>query len=104
MRRKELPGRKGKRGGKARTREVKVGTVFTHRKPDQPDQRPERDDNSTTYIADIIPAQEFGSLLRAEALRRGIARARVVVFLGDGAVWVWKLARINFPEAVCILD
>jgi hypothetical protein len=104
MRRKELRGRKGKRGGKARTREVKVGTVFTHRKPAQPDQRPERDYGSTSYIADILPAQEFGTLLRAEALRRGIARARVVVFLGDGAVWVWKLARINFPKAVGILD
>jgi hypothetical protein len=33
-----------------------------------------------------------------------MAKARVVVFLGDGAVWVWKLARLNFPNAVCILD
>ena len=104
MRRKELKGRKGKRGGKARTREVKVGTVFTHRKPDQPDQRPERDHGSTTYIADIVAAPAFGTLLRAEALRRGIAKARVIVFLGDGAVWIWKLARINFPKAICILD
>jgi hypothetical protein len=104
MRRKELRGRKGKRGGKAHTREVKVGTVFTHCKPDQPDQRPERDYGSTTYIADIICASEFGTLLRAEALRRGIAKAKTVVFLGDGAVWIWKLARINFPKAICILD
>ena len=104
MRRKELRGRQGKRGGRARTREVKVGAVFTHRKPDKPDQRPERDYGSTTYIADIVTASEFGTRLRAEALRRGIARARVVVFLGDGAAWVWKLARINFPKAVCILD
>jgi hypothetical protein len=37
------------------------------------------------------------------SLRRGIAKAKIVVFLGDGAVWVWKLARINFPNAVCIL-
>jgi hypothetical protein len=103
MRRNELRGRKGK-NGRARTREVKVGTIFTHRKPDQPDQRPERDYDSTTYIADIISAGEFGSRLRAEALRRGIAKAKVIVFLGDGAVWVWKLARINFPTAVCILD
>jgi len=103
MRPKELRGRKGK-NGKARTREVKVGTVFTHRKPDQPDQRPERDYDSTTYIADIVSASQFGSRLRAEAIRRGIAKARVIVFLGDGAVWVWKLARINFPTAVCILD
>jgi hypothetical protein len=103
MRRKELRGRKGK-NGRARTREVKVGTIFTHRKPDQPDQRPERDYDSTTYIADIVTANVFGSRLRAEALRRGIAKAKVIVFLGDGAVWVWKLARINFPTAVCILD
>jgi len=103
MRRKELRGRKGKKG-KARTREVKVGTVFTHRKPDKPGARPERDYNSTTYLADIVTAKEFGSRLRAEALRRGIAKAKAIVFLGDGAVWVWKLAAINFPTAVCILD
>ena len=103
MRRGHLRGRKGK-NGRARTREVKVGTVFTHRQPDQPDQRPERDYASTTYLAAIVTADQFGPLLRAEALRRGMARARVVVFLGDGAVWVWKLARLNFPNAVCILD
>ncbi len=104
MRRREVRGRKGKNGGRARTREVKVGTVFTHRKPDQPDQRPERDYASTTYLAAIVSADQFGPLLRAEALRRGMAGAKVVVFLGDGAVWVWKLARLNFPQAVCILD
>lgn len=104
MRRSYLRGRKGKNGAKARTREVKVGTVFTHRKPDKPVQRPERDYASTSYLAAIVSASQFGPLLRAEAIRRGIAKARVVVFLGDGAVWVWKLARINFPNAVCILD
>jgi hypothetical protein len=103
MRRKELRGRKGK-NGRARTREVKVGTVFTHRKPGQPDQRPERDYDSTTYIADIVSAKEFGTRLRAEAMRRGIAKAKTIVFLGDGARWVWELARINFPEAICVLD
>ncbi len=104
MRRKDLRGRKGKNGGRARTREVKVGTIFTHRKPDQPDQRPERDYDATTYIADIISAQEFGARLRAEAIRAGVAKAKVVIFLGDGAAWIWRLARINFPGAICILD
>jgi hypothetical protein len=104
MRRGELRGRKGKNGGMARTREVKVGTVFTHRKPNTPDHRPERDYASTTYLAAIVSADQFGPLLRAEAIRRGIAKAKTVVFLGDGAVWVWKLARLNFPDAVCILD
>ena len=104
MRRRYLRGRKGKQGGRARTREVKVGTVFTHRKPSQPDQRPERDYRSTSYLAAIVSSDDFGPLLRNEAIRRGMGSAKTVVFLGDGAVWVWKLARLNFPGAVCILD
>lgn len=104
MRRKELKGRRGKQpDGTARTREVKVGAIFTHRRP-QPEERPVRDYNTTTYIAHITSAEHFGAQLRAEALRRGIAKAKVVVFLGDGAVWIWKLARINFPQAIYILD
>jgi hypothetical protein len=104
MRKKELQGRKGKqKDGSARTREVKVGAIFTHRRP-KPGQRPLRDHDSTTYIAEISSAREFGGQLRAEALRRGLARAKVVVFLGDGATWVWELARTNFPNAICILD
>jgi hypothetical protein len=104
MRRRYLRGRKGKSGGRARTREVKVGTVFTHRKPSQPDQRPERDYRSTSYLAAIVSSDDFGPWLRNEAIRRGMGSAKTVVFLGDGAVWVWKLARLNFPGAVCILD
>lgn len=104
MRRAYLRGRKGKQGGRARTREVKVGTVFTHRKPNAPDQRPERDYQSTSYLAAIVSSEDFGPLLRNEAIRRGMGSAKTVVFLGDGAVWVWKLARLNFPGAVCILD
>ena len=103
MRRRYLRGHKGKNGGRARTREVKVGTVFTHRKP-EPDQPPERDYGSTSYLAAIVSADDFGPLLRNEAILRGMGSAKTVVFLGDGAVWVWKLARLNFPEAICILD
>jgi hypothetical protein len=102
-RKKHLKGRKGKQGARARTREVKVGAVFTHR-PGLADQRPLRDHGSTSYIAQITTASDFGGLLRAEALRRGLARAKTIVFLGDGAAWVWKIARVNFPTAICILD
>lgn len=113
MRRKALRGRKGKRAGqRARTREVKVGAVFTHRRPEpspsdpHPKQppRPERDYQATTYVAQIASAGEFGLVLRAEAWRRGIGWARVVVLLGDGAAWVWRVARLNFQGAICILD
>src|SRR5207245_11280003 len=99
----DRPGRKHK-NREARTREVQVGTVLTPPTPDKRDQRAERDYDSTTYTADIVPAKEFGTQLRAEAIRRGIARAKTIVFLGDGAAWVWELARVNFPSAICILD
>ena len=33
-----------------------------------------------------------------------MGRAGQMVFLGDGAAWVWEAARINFPSAICILD
>jgi hypothetical protein len=82
MRRRHLRGRKCKNGGPARTCEAKVGTVFTHSKADSPDQRPGKNYASTTYLASLVSAQDFGSLMRAEALRRGMAKANTVVFLG----------------------
>jgi hypothetical protein len=100
----ELTGRPGKQAdGSSRTREVKLAAIFTHRLPEK-GERPFRDRDSTSYLADIVEAAEFGIRVRQEAFRRGIVAALIVVFLGDGAKWVWELARVNFPKAVCILD
>jgi hypothetical protein len=33
-----------------------------------------------------------------------MGRAEEIVFIADGAVWIWELARINFPGALEILD
>jgi hypothetical protein len=104
VRPEETEGRKGKQDDQcAKTREVKLGCVFTQTKEDE-EGKPVRDPESTSYVATLEPAAEFGGLLRAEAFRRGLALARLVVFLGDGAAWVWQLARVNFPMAVFILD
>ena len=104
VRPEETEGRQGKQVGQpAKTREVKLGCVFTQTEKDQ-EGKPVRDPQSTSYVATLQPAAEFGGLLRTEALKRGLALARLVVFLGDGAAWVWELARVNFPMALCILD
>jgi hypothetical protein len=104
VRPEETEGRKGKQEDQsAKTREVKLGCVFTQTKEDQQG-KPIRDPESTSYVATLEPATEFGALLRAEAFKRGLALARLVVFLGDGAAWVWELARVNFPMALFILD
>ena len=101
----ELAGRKGKQeDGSSKSREAKLGCVFTQTKPDEQTGLPERDADSTTYTGSFEVAEEFGARVRLEALRRGLARALKVVFLGDGAAWIWELARVNFPLAIWIVD
>ncbi len=100
----ELAGRKGKQpDGTARTREAKLGSVFTQTRCDEVG-LPERDYASTTYVGSFEPAEVFGLRVRDEARRRGLGYARKVVFIGDGAAWIWELQRLNFPQAVQILD
>jgi hypothetical protein len=100
----ELEGRPGKQAdGTAKTREAKLGAIFTQTKTDAAG-LPVRDHASTTYVGSFETAADFGTRVRKEALRRGLGRAVKVVFLGDGAAWVWELARVNFPRALLILD
>ncbi len=100
----ELAGRKGKQpDGTAKTREAKLGSVFTQTRCDEAG-RPQRDYASTSYVGSFEPAELFGLFVRDEARRRGLGHARKVVFIGDGAAWIWELQRLNFPQAVPILD
>lgn len=50
------------------------------------------------------PPVDFGAALQAEAMRRGLARAKVVYLVMDGAVWLWDLAEDRFAEARKTLD
>ena len=99
-----LAGRKGKQpDGSAKTREVKLGCVFTQTGTDEKG-RPVRDAASTSFVGAIEPAEAFGARLEAEALRRGLDQARKVVLLADGALWVWNIAELRFPQAIQIID
>jgi len=96
--------RKGKQpDGTAKGREVKLGCVFTQLRTVKAEP-PQRDPQSTTYIASFDESVDFGGMIRQEAMLRGMAHAKQVVVLGDGAVWIWAVARVNFPNAVWILD
>lgn len=104
MRRDQLVGRKGKQpDGSAKTREVKLGAIFTQHRSDA-DGHPVRDHQSTSYIASYAPSAEFSLLLRAEARRRGVGAAAQVIFLSDGAAWAEDLAEQCFSGSVSILD
>jgi hypothetical protein len=100
----ELEDRQG-RGpdGKAKTREVKLAAMFTQTATD-PQANPVRDESSTTYLGSFATSNEFGPLVRQAAIHRGISKAATVLFVGDGAAWVWEIARTCFPQAIQILD
>ena len=90
---KELQGRKGKgSNGRAHTREVKLGCVFTQTTADA-EGWPVRDEDSTTYTGAIETAEEFSRRLYTEAQQRGWDRAQKKVVMGDG--WGISWARVS---------
>lgn len=102
--RKETEGRAGRiEGQPARTRECKLGCVFTQTDVDQ-EGRPVRDPDSTTYVGAVETAEEFGFRLYTEAWGRGWEWAITKVVIGDGAIWIWNLADQHFPGAIQIVD
>jgi hypothetical protein len=102
MVREELQGREGKQGP-AKTREAKLGCVFTQTKLDE-EGRPIRDEDSTTYCGAIESAEPFATRIHMEAMRRGAGLAQRVVVVGDGAPWIWNIAENYFPQAIFIVD
>lgn len=99
---RETEGRKGKNGD-AKTREAKLGCVFTQTTVDS-EGYPVRDEDSTSYVGAIEKADLFGGRIYAEAVRRGFNRAQEVTILGDGAKWIWGIADEHFPGATQIVD
>ena len=100
----ETEGRTGQVDGQpARTREAKLGSVFTQTTWDQ-EGFAIRDPNSTTYAGAIETAGEFGKRMYLEAWNRGWERAAKKAVIGDGAEWIWNIANLHFPGAVEIVD
>lgn len=113
IRSRELAGRKGKQSdGTAKTREVKLCTVWSAETQDE-DGVPVRDPGSVSYTAAIESAStpdasltrsEFADRVLREATRRRFCQASRQVVLGDGAAWIWNLSHELFPQAIQIVD
>jgi len=104
MRKEELVGRAGKQpDGTAKTRSAYLGCVFTQHKTDEKG-HPVRDYESTTYVSNLGPLEDFGPMLRQEAIRRGMGQAEKVVLLIDGATGLENMGHLNFREATQIVD
>lgn len=57
-----------------------------------------------SYHSEIAPAQDFGQLVWATGVRRMADKAGELIFVCDGAVWIWRLVEQYFPNAVQIVD
>jgi len=114
MRKQELTGRTGKQpDGTSKTREVKLCTVWSAERCDPETGVPMRDPGSVTYTAAIESAaqrdtgqllSDFAARVEREAKRRDFDKPVRRAVLGDGAVWIWKIASELFPDAVEIVD
>lgn len=74
-----------------------------HRKKAQREQPALRAKNMR-YFCDIQAAEEFGKLLWATGLRLNADLSPELIFLGDGALWIWNLVEHYYPQAIQILD
>jgi hypothetical protein len=100
----ETANRKGKgEQGQAKTREAKLGCIFTQTRVDEKGY-PKRDEDSTSYVGAIETTEAFGNRMYSEALRRGLERAQKVCVIGDAAPWIWNIVEEHFYGAIQIID
>jgi Uncharacterised protein family (UPF0236) len=56
------------------------------------------------HYVSLEDATKFGELVWATAVEHQADRAEELVFVCDGAAWIWKLIEQYFPQAVQIVD
>jgi hypothetical protein len=103
-RKSELQGVAGKQpDGSAKTFEAKVGVCFAVSVGD--DGLPVRDARGPAgYVATSERVDGFESQLRNLAERRDVENASAIVFVGDGARWIWSVQERLFPDAIAVVD
>jgi len=107
---KELCGVKGKQpDGSAKTFEAKIGAVFTVEytedgKPLLTEGGEIYRDKKVIYMGTVRKVEDFGPMLYQHAVENGLEDVDAVVFLGDGAKWVWGIQSTYFPYALTGLD
>ena len=81
---------------------VWTGTVFGLDQRGQTGGRPVISQRG--FVATRQGLEALREQLHAEALRRGLGQAAGALVIGDGAVWLWRLAEDRWPQARQRLD
>lgn len=87
-------------------RKPKLGSWYTTDEPplDKPPDEWELRGEEISYYGDITEAEDFGRLMYVTGLQRGAHRAEELIFIADGAQWIWRLVEDHFPNALQIVD
>ena len=92
-------------GARVEWHEVKAATVY------RVDQVAEKESGRREILQKFwvlaptaTPPAEFGRRVHAEAIRRGMGKARYVFILADGAVWIWNIIEDRFMSCLKGLD
>jgi hypothetical protein len=56
------------------------------------------------YYTDTASADTFADLVWARAFARHANLAKELVFIADGAHWIWRIVERHFPQAIQIVD
>jgi hypothetical protein len=56
------------------------------------------------YYTDFLPAHEFSELVWATGFEQEADRAKELIFVADGADWIWRIVDQHYPQAVQIVD
>ena len=92
-------------------RELKVGCWYQvktekqlHRTQNGVEQRDRLRAEQIHYHCDFANATDFGDMTWTTGWAQGADVAKEVVFVADGAAWIWRLVEEHFPNAVQIVD
>ena len=56
------------------------------------------------YYVDLLPAEDFSELVWATGFEKQAAQAQELIFVADGARWIWDIVSHHFPQAIQIVD
>jgi len=89
-------------------RELKVGCWHLQEEPADhgavDESEKEARATEISYYCDFLDSETFGYLAWATGCQRLADQAKELVFVADGAAWIWKLVQTHFPQAVQIVD
>ena len=80
--------------------EMKAGTWWTTKITTQGEIKAQ----DIRYYTDLLPAQDFSDLVWATGFEYKADQAQELIFVADGAEWIWNIVQQHYPQAVQIVD